>query len=1185
MNRASCTQRPYGRRPGSCSSRLGAILVGVLALALLSARPALASPWWRLSSRAAPTNLPPGGQGRIRVTANDLGDAGVVGTTSPVTIEDTLPAGLTVSGTAASIHAHRSYETPGEAANWSCSLAGPREVSCTTTLAIPPYEGLEVEIPVEVTEPSGTVASLPNTVSVQGGEAEGAGGETVPGLSLTRPVQVSGEAVTFGLEEGGYAVTPEDEGGSLDDQAGSHPFQLTTTIDFNETTEMNPLKGLLPAAPALTKDLSVELPPGLLGNVTAAAQCSEGDFSAEGTGSGEDTNLCPAASVVGVASVTVNIPNTFGYLTHSVPLFNLVPAYGEPARFGFEIYRVPVILETSVRTGGDYGVSVEVDNASEAAQILGSQVTFWGVPGASAHDQSRGWACLLDGAWVDRHQPCEAPSPRSTTPLLTLPTACTGQLSTSMEGISWAGDQLASGYVPLQNSTERLEGLEGCGALPFDPSVAVRPAQVSTEGLPEASTSSASTPTGLSVDVKVPQATTLEANQLGEADVQSASVTLPEGVLLSPSAANGLAACSEEQVGYLGGGGTDPLAPGAREPLRFSTERAECPEGSKVGIVHIKTPLLNEELEGAVYLAAQSANPFGSLVALYIVAENPALGLRVKLAGEVVLNGSTGQITTTFQSTPQVPFEDLKLQLFGGQRGSLTTPPLCGSYTTTTSFTAWSGAVREPTSTEPFNIASGPDGAPCPSNPLPFGPSFGAGVSSLQAGGFTPFSLTVGDPDGDQPLSGVAVHLPPGLEALLSTVTPCEEPPQGQEWACGPESLIGHSTAWSGLGSEPYALGGTAYLTVGYGGAPFGLLVVTPAVAGPFNLGDVDVRSKIEVNPDTAAVTVTSDPFPQFVKGVPVQLKRINVTIDRGGFTFNPTNCSAMAVAGTLTGAGGASEPVSSAFQVAGCQSLPFAPKLTAAVAGHASKADGTSLTVKVTSAGLGQANIAKLDIQLPKALSSRLTTLQRACLEAAFNTNPASCDAGSVIGRAIVHTPALKSPLTGPAYLVSHGGAEFPDLEFVLQGEGITIVVDSKTYIDNKTGITYSRLEAVPDAPFTSFEAELPAGPDSVLAANVPESEHYDLCKASLQMPITITGQNGAVLEQTIEIAATGCDGVLPAKARLTKAQLLAKALKACRKDKHKHKRLACEWQAHKRYSAKASRKHARRGRPAAAG
>jgi hypothetical protein len=685
------------------------VLVGVLVFVLLGACPALASPWWRLSSRAAPTDLPPSGQGRIRVTAIDLGDAGVAGITSPVTIKDTLPVGLVVSETAASIHAHRSYETPGEAANWSCSLAGLREVSCTTTLAIPPYEGLEVEIPVEVAEPSGTVASLPNTVSVQGGEAEGVGGEAVPGLSLTRPVRVSGEAVAFGLEEGGYAVTPEDEGGSLDDQAGSHPFQLTTTIDFNETTEMNPLKGLLPAAPALTKDLSVELPPGLLGNVTAAAQCSEGDFSAEGTGSGEDTNLCPVASVVGVASVTVNIPNTFGYLTHSVPLFNLAPAYGEPARFGFEIYRVPVILETSVRTGGDYGVSVEVDNASEAAQILGSQVTFWGVPGASAHDQSRGWACLLDGAWVDRHQPCEAPSPRSATALLTLPTACTGQLSTSMQGISWAGDQLASGYVPLQDSTERLEGLEGCGALPFDPSVAVR-----------ASTSSASTPTGLSVDVEVPQAGTLEANQLGEADVQSASVTLPEGVLLSPSAANGLAACSEEQVGYQGGGGTDPLAPGAPEPLRFSTERAECPEASKVGIVHIKTPLLNEELEGAVYLAAQSANPFGSLLALYIVAENPTLGIRVKLAGEGKLNESTGQVTTSFQDTPQVPFEELKLALFGGPRGPVSTPASCGAYSARTSFTAWSGAALGPASEPPFAITTGPGGGSCPSDPLAF---------------------------------------------------------------------------------------------------------------------------------------------------------------------------------------------------------------------------------------------------------------------------------------------------------------------------------------------------------------------------------------------------------------------------------------------------------------------------------
>ena len=298
------------------------------------------------------------------------------------------------------------------------------------------------------------------------------------------------------------------------------------------------------------------------------------------------------------------------------------------------------------------------------------------------------------------------------------------------------------------------------------------------------------------------------------------------------------------------------------------------------------------------------------------------------------------------------------------------------------------------------------------------------------------------------------------------------------------------------------------------------------------------------------------------------------MNVDRPGFQFNPTNCNPMSVAGTISGSEGASAPVSSPFQVTNCAALPFSPKLTATAGGRGSKADGTSLDVKVESGGVGpggvaQAGIAKVDLQLPLALSSRLPTLQKACVEAVFNADPASCDEGSVIGEATIHTPVLTSPLTGPAYLVSHGGAEFPDVEFVLQGEGITLVLDGKTAI--KHGITYSKFESAPDAPFTIFETELPAGPHGVLAPNVPEKEDFSLCKASLAMPTEITGQNGAVINQTTNIAVTGCGGVLPSKtAKPTRAQLLAKALKVCRKDKHKRKRLACEKQAHKRYAPK---------------
>ncbi len=1155
--------------------RVLVVLVGVLVGVLVCVPSAFAGAWWGLSARAAPTFLAPGGEGVIDVAADDMGDTGITGAVSEVTIKDVLPTGLTVTE-AGAVNPHRARVGQGNAqeraADWKCSVVG-QEVSCSTLLAIPPFERLEMEIPIRVGEPTGTVTALSDQASVTGGEAEDGG--SVPGQSLRRMVRVSGAAVPFGVEEGGYRIVPEDEGGGVDGQAGSHPFQLTSTVDFNEILEEVQEPGeppeLEPASPAQTKDLSFSLPPGLLGNVQAVEECSASDFSAFDVG-----NLCPEGSAVGVAVVSLLEPSRAGHITLAVPVFNLEPAQGEPASFGFVADAVPVILDTAVRSGGDYGVTVSTSDTTAAAQILAAQITFWGQPDSASHDASRGWACLRGGIERNPGETCETLKQRSGIPFLTLPTACTGRLGTSMEGDSWTGDQLQSQFT-LENQTgEPLETLEGCGALPFSPSLTVAPEQPpeqpSEAGHAGERVEEASTPTGLGVDVRVAQQGTLSEGALGDADVRSTTVTLPEGLLLNPSAANGLQACSQAQIGYLGNPGVDPLAPGAPQPLRFSTEKAECPEASKLGSVRIKTPLLGEELQGWVYLATPAANgepganPFNSLVAVYVVAESSRLGVRVKLAGEGRLNEQTGQLTTSFLDTPQVPFEELKLQFFGGPRGALSTPPACGSYTTTSSFTAWTNTTSDPTSEPPFQITTGAGGGPCPPSPLSFAPSFLAGSTSLQAGGFTSFTLMINRPDGQQPLKSLAMHLPDGVAAVLAGLTPCPEPPAGGEWACGPESLVGQSTATAGLGGEPVTLPGQAYLTVGYDGAPFGLLVITPAVAGPFNLGNVDVRSRINVNPATAAVTIESDPFPTFVKGVPAQLKQVNVLVDRPQFTFNPTNCSPMSITGTLTGGQGTSIPVSSPFQVTNCQGLPFAPKLTASAVGQGSKANGTNLDIKVTSAGIGQANIAKLAIQIPKALSSRLSTLQKACTERAFNTNPASCDPASVIGHAIVHTPVLKNPLIGPAYLVSHGGAEFPDLEFVLQGEGITIVVDAKTNIKN--GITYSHLETVPDASFTSFETELPAGPDSVFTPNVPEKEDFSLCKTSLQLPVSITAQNGDTLQQTTNVAITGCH--THASTRLTNTQRLAKALKACRKDKNKRKRIVCEHQAHKKYPVK---------------
>jgi hypothetical protein len=468
---------------------------------------------------------------------------------------------------------------------------------------------------------------------------------------------------------------------------------------------------------------------------------------------------------------------------------------------------------------------------------------------------------------------------------------------------------------------------------------------------------------------------------------------------------------------------------------------------------------------------------------------------------------------------------------------------------------------------------------------LPFAPSFEGGSTNTQAGAFTPFSVTIGRPDGNQALETIDMELPPGLAALISQVEQCSEA-QAEANACPPGSLVGHTTSVSGLGGKPVTLGGELYFTgpleqtSTHRAAPFGLLAVTHAKAGPFDLGYVKVFSTINVNETTAAAIVKSEPIPDRLDGVPVELKAINVTVERPGgapFQFNPTNCEGLSITGKLTGYETGSSGISQPLHLSNCAGLPFKPTLTASVLGHGSKTGGTTFKVTLESEGLGQANIHKVDLTLPGVLPSRLTTIQKACLEVVFNANPAACDEGSDIGEGIVYTPVFKNPLRGPAYLVSHGNAAFPDLEFVLQGEGVTLVVDGKT--DIKKGITYSKFETAPDAPFTKFETILPAGPHSALTADVPETEDFSLCEhaSSLVMPTTIVAQNGKTIDQSTKIALIGCGGVLGAKAKkLSRAQHLAKALKTCRAKykKKKSKRIACERQARKRYGPKPKKK-----------
>jgi hypothetical protein len=873
---------------------------------------------------------------------------------------------------------------------------------------------------------------------------------------------------TFGIAPGSFHAEATDAEGSTYTQAAGHPFEFTTSFELNTKAVGGGVE-----LDGDARDAVVELPPGVVGNPQALPACH----------SYQVAHLeCPVDAQVGVVALHIYLGS---YLNQpaDIPLYNIVPNEGEPAAFAFNYLGVVLRLDTKVRSNGDYGIDTAINGISEEQDLQKSVVTLWGVPADPGHDAVR---CARATAFG-----CEQLGAASSAPLapfLTLPSDCASAQSLSLSTDSWQEPGI------FQEAGTTMPAVTGCEALTFKPTIDVQP-----------DSSQAGAPSGYTVELKVPQDE--EALGLSTPDLREAVVTLPAGVSISPSQADGLGACTDAEIGI---GTSDAVA---------------CPANSKIGEVSVVTPLLSTPLAGGVYLGTQESNDpsSGKEFRIFLDAENAERGQSIRLEGAITPNPVTGQLTTAFNDNPQLPFSDLTLRLKGGARAALSNPATCGTYTTTTKLTPYGG--QEATPTGSFAIDAG-----CATGA--FAPAFSAGTMSSQAGGFSPFTVTFSRSDTEQQVSSLQVRTPAGLLGILKNVPLCGEP-LAAKGECSPSSQIGHTTVQSGAGAEPLTLPQAGepqdpvYLTTAYNGAPYGLSIVVPAKAGPFNLGTVVVRAAISIDPHTAQLTITSDALPTILEGVPLDIRAVNVMIDRGGFMFNPTNCSPLGLGGTIGSTEGASAPVASPFEAVNCATLPFKPVLSASTGGRASKASGASLDVKVLAKGGpqqggGEANIRSVKVDLPKQLPSRLTTLQKACVNAVFEANPAGCPAASNVGTATVSTPILAQPLRGPAYLVSHGGAAFPDLEIVLQGEGITLILDGKT--DIKKGITTSTFSSVPDAPISSFELQLPTGKYSVFAANLPASAKYDFCGRSLTMPTLITGQNGAVVKQSTKLAVAGC-------------------------------------------------------------
>jgi len=909
---------------------------------------------------------------------------------------------------------------------------------------------------------AGATGTNPGEIVVSGG---GTGEEKVVPFSFTvgpsDPFSVKG----FGLSMTDAPTVPAQ-------RAGSDPMELETAVSFPAEAEMN--LGLEPGAvnapPESFKDVIVHVPPGFIGNPTATpSRCTAPQLVTPIKET--STPTCPLSSQIGIVQINGG---------DQVPLWNMVPAHGAPAQFGFYYLTLGVTLRAKVRPS-DYGIDIISKNTSSSIPVPKFSVTMWGVPGDSSHDPYRG-LCLSGG-----ETGCKLQTER--VPFLRTPTSCPGT------PLNW-GIEVNTYQYPetFHTASATTPAVEGCQYNPFEPALALTPSMLTPRA-----------PVGVDATLSMPQA--YGPDGIAPADLRTATVTLPAGMSINPSSAGGLQACTDTQLG-LGLEGA-----------------AACPGASKIGTVLLKTPLLDHELGGSVFLRSQNSDDpaSGELFRVAIELRSDTDGLDIKLPGQIKVDPVTGQLTTVFDGLPQLPFESMVLHFKTGSRAPLTTPTGCGTYTTHATLVSWSGKTVE--SDEGFTISGDGHGGPCPARS--FAPGLIAGTQNPVAGAYSPFSLRLTRTDGDSELGSLSsLTLPRGLLADVGSVPTRCTIAQADAASCPAASHIGEVTVGAGAGPDPYYVGGDVYLTGAYEGNPFGVAVIVHALAGPFDLGFVVVKGAIQIHDDGSA-SVTTDPFPRILKGIPLQARDIRVAIDRPHFMVNPTNCAPMSTTGTANSTDGQAVGVSSRFQVGECATLGFNPGFVVSTQGKTRRATGASLTVKVTS-GEGQANIRGVHVSLPRALPSRLSTLNQACPDSTFNTNPAACPSGSLVGSAKAASPLLAVPLAGPAYLVSHGGLKFPDLVLVLQGEGITLHLTGHT--DIKNGITTSTFDTVPDAPISSFELKLPTGSHSVLAAprnlcDISTTRRVrGILTQTLNMPATITGQNGKTIHRTTKITVTGC-------------------------------------------------------------
>lgn len=1070
------------------------------ALALLAPAAAQAAPpqaAWRLVLTPIPANAAPGQEGRFYAVATNVGGKVTEGTS---VLEMTLPGGIAPTG----------YEAvnrdPSKSAHPTCAITS-QTVSCETAEPVHPGFLLVVAVKATIGAAEGDYEA---SATVSGGGASAA-------ASASAPVAVQGAPLPFQILPG-FASPLNEPDGSATTLAGAHPYRQT--IDFGFPTK-NP--GAFVTNSGHPRDFTVDLPRGMIGDPTATpVLCTEAQLV---------LRECPDGSQLGIAGVTTLLAGKLPTVFLS-SLYNMVPTLGTPAVLGTDVASVGLFahVSTGLRSDSDYGIEASLNDilALGGQPIFNIQTQLWGDPSDPTHDAIRG-ACREVA--VVGSCPVEEPG---MTPFLTMPGDCSGSpTTTEVSADSWEEPGI---FERASTESADLQGnpvtLAGCNQLSYEPTISSQP-----------TTNLADSPSGLEFTLHQPQEKPHLEPLIGRAtaELRNARVTLPAGMAANPSQAGGLAACTQAQIGYLGEG-------------HYSKAPQSCPDAAKLGSMEVTSPLLAETeqegtkiahdpetgaplprpLQGSVYLAKPYENQFGSLLAIYLAVEDPRSGIVAKLAGRVEPDPNTGRLTTVFEENPELPLEDVRLHLFGGARGALITPLACGTHTTTSTLTPWSapeGLDAHPA--DSFQTTASPSGGSCPTSEgaAANSPAFQAGTLAPQAGAYSPFVLKLSRGDGSQRIAGIDTLLPPGLTGKLAGIAQCSEaqiaqakgreaPNQGATEqaspSCPASSEVGTVNVSAGAGPTPFWTSGHAYLAGPYKGAPLSLAAIVPAVAGPFDLGAVVSRVALHVEPESAQIHAVSDPLPQIIEGIPLDVRSVAIEMGRPNFTLNPTSCDPMSITGSVLSSLGNRAALSNPFQVGGCPQLPFKPKLSLKLKGGTKRASHPKL-IATLKAKPGEANIAEAQVKLPPSAFLDQAHIRTVCTRVQFAAD--ACPKGSVYGKAQAITPLLDEPLSGNVYLRS-SNHKLPDLVVALKGPAsLPIEIDLVGKTDSVKGALRNTFEAVPDAPVSSFNLELFGGKRGLVVNS------RNLCAHRYRAEVNLTGQNGKVYDTTPAVG-TGCKG-----------------------------------------------------------